>query len=223
MNKILFITPLDKKNFNKITSKFKSTNFIFKNPKKSKDILFIKEKYKKFNFLISYANGLIIPKKIISHFNFLNIINFHPATPNYRGRDTQHFAAYRKEKIFGGTLHYLTNKIDSGKIIDVKFFKIKINSSHYEYQKKALKALNFLLKKNLKKILENKQFKKNTFNWSGKIYKRSDFLKMLKISNTITKKDFDHVYKSFFTYNRLSLYTKLYKKKFFITDKEKNN
>ena len=95
---------------------------------------------------------------------------------------------------------------------------MKKNSSHYEYHNKALKALNFLLKKNIKKILANKKFKKNKYKWSKKIYKRSDFLKMLKIPYGIKKKDFDHVYRSFFTHDKLSLYTELHKKKFFITN-----
>ena len=106
----------------------------------------------------------------------------------------------------------------------MKIFKIKKNSNHYEYHRKALNALNFLLRKNIKKILENKKFKKNNFQWSKKIYKRSDFLKMLKIPNGIRKKDFDHIYKSFYTYDRLSLYTELHKKKkFIITGKENIN
>ena len=218
MNKLLFITPIDKKKFKKILAKLNNLNFIVKNPKNKSDVIFINKNYRKFNFLISFASGLIIPQNVINHFNPLNIINFHPATPKFRGRDSQHFAAYLREKKFGGTVHYLKSKIDSGEIIDVKVFKVKKNTSHYEYHSKALKALIFLLKKNIKKILENKKFKKSKYKWSKKIYKRSDFLKMLKITNGIRKKDFDHVYRSFFTYNRLSLYTELYKKKFFITN-----
>ena len=53
----------------------------------------------------------------------------------YRGRDTQHFACYNSERKFGATLHYLTEKIDSGKILDTVEFKVKKNSNHYEYQK----------------------------------------------------------------------------------------
>ena len=218
MNKLLFITPIDKKSFKKTIGILNNLKYTFKNPKKKSDVKFVNKNYKKFNFLISYASGLIITQNLINHFNPSNIINFHPATPKFRGRDSQHFAAYLREKNFGGTMHYLRSKIDNGKILDVKVFKMKKNSSHYEYHDKALKALNFLLKKNIKKIFANKKFKKNKHKWSKKIYKRTDFLKMLKIPYGIKKKDFDHVYRSFFTHDKLSLYTELHKKKFFITN-----
>ena len=220
MNKLLFITTLDRKEFKEVISKIKTTKFIFKNPKRKKDVIYIKRKYKDFNFLISYASGLIIPKNIITHFNKFNLMNFHPSTPKFRGRDSQHFAAYFKEKTFGGTMHYLTNKVDNGTIIDVKDFKMKKNSDHYDYHRIALKSLKILLKKNIRNFLFNKKkLKKNNFKWSKKVYKRSDFLNKLKIPKGIKKKDFDHIYKSFYTNDRLSLYAEINKKKFFIIEK----
>ena len=46
MNKLLFITPVDIKNFEKITSKLGNIKVTFKNPKKDMDIKFIKKNIK---------------------------------------------------------------------------------------------------------------------------------------------------------------------------------
>ena len=181
LKKILVVTSFKK---NKISHLFKSYkkryHITIKNSKISEDKKYIIKKFKNFDYLISYANGMILNEKILKHYEKKKKLNFHPSTPKYRGRDTQHFACYNSERKFGATLHYLTEKIDSGKILDTVEFKVKKNSNHYEYQKISHRALHQLLKKNFTKIIHEKLKPKNII-WPKNIYRRVDFLKKMEI------------------------------------------
>ena len=52
-------------------------------------------------------------------------INFHPGTPRYRGIGCINFALMENSKNYGSTCHLMNEKVDSGKILDVKFFNLK--------------------------------------------------------------------------------------------------
>ena len=59
----------------------------------------------------------ILNKKFINRFNKI-IINIHPSLlPKYRGLNTFQRVLKNKEKLTGCTVHYVNNKLDSGKII----------------------------------------------------------------------------------------------------------
>ena len=51
-------------------------------------------------------------------------LNFHPSPPKYRGIGGYNYALYNKDDVFGVTVHHLVEKIDSGKIIKVRYFPI---------------------------------------------------------------------------------------------------
>jgi methionyl-tRNA formyltransferase len=206
LKRILVATSFKKKKINSFFEKYKKKYLIIvKNTKVSEDKEYVLKNFKNFNFLISYANGMIFNDKILNHYSEEKRLNFHPSTPKYRGRDTQHFACYNSEKKFGATLHFLARKVDSGKIIDTVEFKVKKNSSHYEYQKISHKALHKLLVKNFTKII-NEKLKPKKIKWSKKIYKRSNFLKKMEIKKNISTKELKLLIRSFYTYNKESLY-----------------
>jgi folate-dependent phosphoribosylglycinamide formyltransferase PurN len=72
----------------------------------------------------------IINKKFINKFNG-KIINIHPSLlPKYKGLNTFKRVLKSEEKITGCTVHYVNNKLDSGKKILQK--KIFINSNDNE-------------------------------------------------------------------------------------------
>jgi formyltetrahydrofolate-dependent phosphoribosylglycinamide formyltransferase len=77
----------------------------------------------------------ILGKKFFNKFSG-KIINIHPSLlPKYKGLDTFKRVLKSKDKITGCTVHYVTDKLDSGKRILQK--KIFINSNDNE---KTLKA-----------------------------------------------------------------------------------
>ena len=59
----------------------------------------------------------ILNKKFLNRFN-KKILNIHPSLlPKYKGLNTFQRALKNKEKLTGCTVHYVNNKLDSGKII----------------------------------------------------------------------------------------------------------
>ena len=76
------------------------------------------------DYLFSYRSHLILSKKIIDKIE-IAAINFHPGTPKYRGIGCTNFALYNQEKFYGSTCHIIDETIDSGKILNVKLFKIR--------------------------------------------------------------------------------------------------
>ena len=72
----------------------------------------------------------ILNKNFINRFN-KKIINIHPSLlPKYKGLDTFRKVLKNNEKLTGCTVHYVNNRLDSGKIILKK--KIFIESSDNE-------------------------------------------------------------------------------------------
>ena len=115
-------------------------NYIISNTKKAKGIKFAKLhniphrvldlnktidleffftdiKKKKISIICLAGYMKILNKKFINRFN-KKIINIHPSLlPKYKGLDTFQRAIKNKEKLTGCTVHYVNNKLDSGKII----------------------------------------------------------------------------------------------------------
>ena len=81
--------------------------------------------------------------KILSH-NFIKkfngkIINIHPSLlPKYKGLNTHFRALANKNKFAGCTVHYVTEKLDSGKIIMQKKIKVTAKDNPTSLAKKVL-------------------------------------------------------------------------------------
>ena len=79
----------------------------------------------------------ILNKKFISRFN-KKIINIHPSLlPKYKGLNTFQRALKNKEKLTGCTVHYVNNKLDSGKIILQKKIYVEPNDSEQTLKAKV--------------------------------------------------------------------------------------
>ena len=81
------------------------------------EFFFTDIKKKKISIICLAGYMKILNKKFINRFN-KKIINIHPSLlPKYKGLDTFQRAIKNKEKLTGCTVHYVNNKLDSGKII----------------------------------------------------------------------------------------------------------
>ena len=79
----------------------------------------------------------ILNKNFISRFN-KKIINIHPSLlPKYKGLNTFQRALKNKEKLTGCTVHYVNNKLDSGKIILQKKIYVEPNDSEQTLKAKV--------------------------------------------------------------------------------------
>ena len=94
----------------------------------------------------------IISKNFIKNFRG-KILNIHPSLlPKYKGLNTHKKALENNEKFSGCTVHYVTSKLDSGKIILQKKVKIKKNDTENSLKKKILKEEHALYIKAINKI-----------------------------------------------------------------------
>jgi phosphoribosylglycinamide formyltransferase-1 len=119
--------------------KIKKKIFNFKNFKKDeKNILILLNKR---NIKLVCLAGFmrILSKEFIKKFH-KKIINIHPSLlPKYKGLNTHSRAIKNKDKFAGCTVHYVTEKLDSGKIIMQKKIKIKARDNPSSLAKKILK------------------------------------------------------------------------------------
>ena len=78
-----------------------------------------------FDYIICFRSNYILSKKVIDKAK-IAAINFHPGTPEYRGIGCINLALLNNVKEYGSTVHLINEKIDSGYILDVTKFKVKI-------------------------------------------------------------------------------------------------
>ena len=101
-------------------------------------ILFLLKKYK-ISFICLAGYMRIISSRIIQNFE-KKIINIHPSLlPKFRGLDTFNKVLKNKEKKTGCTVHYVTNKLDAGKIIIKKFFYLNPADNENTLKRKTQK------------------------------------------------------------------------------------
>ena len=94
----------------------------------------------------------ILSKLFIKNFKG-KILNIHPSLlPKYKGLNTHQRVLNKKEKYSGCTVHYVTSKLDSGKIIIQKKVKISKKDTPKTLAKKILKQEHKLYPKALIKI-----------------------------------------------------------------------
>ena len=116
----------------------------------NKILNYINKKNIKFICLAGFMK--ILSKNFIKKFKG-KIVNIHPSLlPKYKGLNTHKRALKNKEKFAGCTVHYVTNKLDSGKIILQKKVKIKKNDTVNSLKKKVLKKEHQLYPAAIRKI-----------------------------------------------------------------------
>ena len=119
--------------------KIKKKVFNYKNYKVSEKNILILLKKEKISFICLAGFMKILSKNFIKKFNG-RIINIHPSLlPKYKGLDTHSRAIRNKDKFAGCTVHHVSEKLDSGKIILQKKVKITTRDNPASLAKKVLK------------------------------------------------------------------------------------
>ena len=94
----------------------------------------------------------ILSKNFIKKFKG-KIINIHPSyLPKYKGLNTSVRSLRNNEKYSGCSVHYVSEKLDSGKIILQKKVKITKNETEISLDRKILKEEHKLYPKAILKI-----------------------------------------------------------------------
>ncbi len=112
---------------------------------------------KKYNIDILCLAGFM---KILSG-NFIKkfskpILNIHPSLlPKYKGLNTHERAIKNKDRFAGSSIHKVTEKLDSGKVILQKKVKILKSDNVRSLEKKVLKIEHEIYPKAINKFLTN--------------------------------------------------------------------
>jgi methionyl-tRNA formyltransferase len=116
-----------------------------------------KVKLTKIDFLFSVMNKIIIKKKFLENIK-INCFNFHDGyLPNYAGIYSSTWAILNNEKNHGVTWHLMVNKIDQGKVLIRKKFKIKKDDTAKDVDNNSIVLGFVLFKKLIFNILRNKK------------------------------------------------------------------
>jgi len=132
--------------------KIKKKILNFKNIRIAEKRLLDLLKQNKIQFICLAGFMKILSSKFIKQFNG-KIINIHPSLlPRYKGLNTHSRAIQNKDKFTGCSVHCVTEKLDSGKIIIQKKIKILKKDTPKSLAKKVLKQEHKLYPKAILKI-----------------------------------------------------------------------
>ena len=138
----------------KIAKKFKIKKKIYKYKNKRKvEKEILNDLYLNNINLICLAGFMrILTKNFIKNFHG-KILNIHPSLlPKYKGLNTHKRVIQNKEKFSGCSVHLVSSKLDSGKVILQKKVKINKEDTHKSLEKKILKQEHILYPKAIRKI-----------------------------------------------------------------------
>jgi len=132
--------------------KIKKKIFNFKHSKISEKNILICLKKRNINFICLAGFMKILSKKFVEKFGGI-IINIHPSLlPKHKGLNTHEKAIINKDKFAGCTVHYVSAKLDSGKIIMQKKVKISAKDTSLSLAKKVLKKEHKLYPASILKV-----------------------------------------------------------------------
>ncbi len=124
----------------------------FKNNKLAEEKIFNFLLVKNIKFICLAGFMKILSKNFIKKFKG-KIVNIHPSLlPKYKGLNTHKKAIENNDKFAGCSVHFVTAKLDSGKIIMQKKVKIKKRDTIASLAKKVLKKEHLLYPLAIKKI-----------------------------------------------------------------------
>ena len=136
--------------------KIKSKVFNFKNQKKAETQILRYLKKNSIDFICLAGFMKILSKEFIKNFG-KKIINIHPSLlPKYKGLNTHERVIKKKERYSGCTVHYVSHKVDSGKIILQKKIKILNKDTPDTLAKKVLKQEHIIFPKAVKRVFSTR-------------------------------------------------------------------
>ena len=131
----------------KIINSKKMINF------ESKTLIILKKNNIKLICLAGFMK--VLSDKFIKDFKY-KILNIHPSLlPKYKGLNTHKRVLKNNENFSGCTVHYVTNKLDSGRVILQKKVRIFKADNEKTLRKKILKIEHLLYPKAIKLALKN--------------------------------------------------------------------
>ncbi|WP_260293636.1 formyltransferase family protein [Sedimenticola hydrogenitrophicus] len=143
------------------------------------------------DLLLSFGMGTIVPRWILDRPSLI-AFNVHAASPQYPGRDPHHFAVYDEAKEYGATLHYMTQSVDAGPIVDVEIFDVPPAVTPSALLDLSRKASFVLIKRFFQQYVEYGAPKPmGGIVWGGCKSTRKMFLELCRIDPAMTKEEIE--------------------------------
>jgi methionyl-tRNA formyltransferase len=132
------------------------------------------------DYIVSYLSRWIIPAYVINKAK-IGAINFHPAPPQYPGIGCINFALYDEVSQYGVTCHHMAPEVDTGQIIDVKYFPIFPGDSVASLLSRTYDFQLVLFYEILGCILQDKALPASSTSWTRPPFTRKEFNQLGKI------------------------------------------
>ena len=140
------------------------------------------------DIVISYLSSMVIPGEVLNRTKLWNI-NFHPGPPEYPGIGCFNFAIYNNEKTYGVTAHLMEKRVDTGRILSVRRFKLLESDSVYDLSKKTYSEIFSVFCDVMNTVLEKRKLPYCDETWKRKPYKRNELDALCKIDTNMPKEE----------------------------------
>ena len=106
---------------------------------------------------------------------YLGTINIHQSyRMKYKGRNMNTHVLRNGDEVHGTTLHYMTDVIDNGDIVDTDCFLVENTDTAFSLNEKCMKMAITLLERNVSKLLSGHEIAKHTHHPDSVRYIKSD-------------------------------------------------
>jgi len=157
------------------------------------------------DYIFCYRSLFILPKLLLERAR-IAAINFHPGPPEYPGSGCINYALYENSQLYGVTAHLMSEKIDSGCILECRRFSIHKSDnvdSLLERTHSNLEILFLDFTKSLaefgRSYLDNRlEFSRNE-KWSGVKRKISELDALATIDKDMSRSEIENVIRATYT------------------------
>ena len=148
------------------------------------------------DLLLSFGTSVIVPSGILRTPGLL-AINVHAASPGYPGRDPHHFAIYDGVTTYGATIHYMTEAVDAGSIIDTELFDVPPHSTPSALLELANMAGRTLIRRFFERYREGGVPRPiESLVWGKRKSTRKMFMELCQIDPSMSQEEVDRRYRA---------------------------
>jgi methionyl-tRNA formyltransferase len=132
------------------------------------------------DYLISFLSPWIVPKQVLETAKVA--INFHPASCDYPGIGCYNFCLYEGASYYGATCHHMVEKVDRGKIIEERRFRVLENETVETLKFRTMIVMLSLYHDILIDIAAGKPMPAASASWSRRPFTRTQLNELCSIS-----------------------------------------
>ena len=170
--------------------------------------------------IISFLNPFILPAELLRSCEGRSF-NIHPASPDFPGRDPQHFAFYEGVTQAAATLHRMLPSVDSGEILDVAVAGFDRQRGVQAYVEECSFLGLGLLVRHLDALLDGRDFQPvGRWTWrAGAKRSRRDFLDACLVGPDVSPEELTRRIEAFHVDGFRNLRTQLHGRDFYYAPK----